>query len=382
MALAAAELHGHPSSALRVVGITGTNGKTTTAFLVQAILDAAGQPTGVMGTMTGSRTTPESPVVQAQLAAFRDEGKRAAAMEVSSVGLVQRRVEAVEFAAAVFTNLSAEHLDDHGTMEAYFEAKSSLFVPGRAKVGVVNADDGYGLRLLESAPIPMRPFSMADAAGLELAVGRSRFEWHGVPVVLPLDGAFNVANALAAATVADELGIGPDEIAAALTAFEGVPGHAESVDAGQDFRLVIDYAHTPAALAAVLDAARLAAGDDHRVIAVFGCGGDRDPSKRSPMGHVASSAADIVIVTSDNPRTEDPEAIIGQIVEGATGGALVRAEVDRRRAISLALGQASPGDVVVIAGKGHESGQTIGDTVLPFDDRTVALELLDRPGSA
>ncbi len=377
MASLAAELHGHPSrTLLQVVGITGTNGKTTTTFLVRAILEAAGLPTGVLGTMTGSRTTPEAPVLQATLARFAREGKRAAAIEVSSMGLVQRRVDATWFAAAIFTNLSQDHLDDHGSMEAYFEAKASLFTPERTAVGIVNVDDSHGRRLFERATVEMRPYAMTDAVDLELRIGSSTFRWDGVRVDLPLDGAYNVSNALAAATAARELGIAADAVAAGLSSVGVIPGHGEAVDAGQDFRVVVDYAHTPLALTSVLQAARSAAGEHGRVLVVFGCGGRRDPSKRAPMGWAASSTADVVVVTSDNPRDEVPEAIIASVVDGATGGAQVLVEPDRRAAIATAFARASAGDVVVIAGKGHETGQTIGNTVVPFDDRAVAIEIL------
>jgi UDP-N-acetylmuramoyl-L-alanyl-D-glutamate--2,6-diaminopimelate ligase len=376
MALAAAAVHGHPSRTLQVVGVTGTNGKTTTTYLVRAILEAAGRPTGVLGTMSASRTTPEAPVLQRTLAGFLADGKVAAAIEVSSMGLAQRRVEGTSFAVAIFLNLSQDHLDDHGSMEAYFEAKASLFTEGLAAVGVINADDEAGRRLLERGGIPMRPYSLADAVDLELATGHSTFRWDGETVRLPLDGRYNVANAIAAATACRELGVSATDVAAGLSNVGVVTGHGEAVDAGQDFRVVIDYAHTPLALESVLEAARHAAGERGRVLAVFGCGGHRDPSKRGPMGWAASSVADVVVVTSDNPRDEDPEAIMAAVVEGATGGAQVLVEPDRRAAIASAFARASAGDVVVIAGKGHETGQDMGDRVLPFDDRAVALELL------
>jgi UDP-N-acetylmuramoyl-L-alanyl-D-glutamate--2,6-diaminopimelate ligase len=377
MAQLAAEVHGHPSRTLQVVGVTGTNGKTTTTYLVRAILEAAGRPTGVLGTMSASRTTPEAPVLQRTLAGFVAEGKAAASIEVSSMGLVQRRVEGTWFSAAIFTNLSQDHLDDHGTMEAYFEAKALLFHPERTAVGVVNADDPYGQVLLERAPVPMRPYARTDARDLELRVGSSSFTWEGERVHLPLDGAFNVLNALAAATACRELGVSVADVAAGLAGVGVVAGHSEAVDAGQDFRVVVDYAHTPLALESVLQAARSAAGEQGRVLVVFGCGGRRDPSKRAPMGWAASSVADVVVITSDNPRDEDPEAIIAAVAEGATGGAQVLVEPDRRDAIAIAFARASAGDVVVIAGKGHETGQEIAGVVHPFDDRAVALELLE-----
>jgi UDP-N-acetylmuramoyl-L-alanyl-D-glutamate--2,6-diaminopimelate ligase len=376
MGLAAAAVHGHPSRTLQVVGVTGTNGKTTTTFLVRSILEAAGRPTAVLGTMTASRTTPEATDLQRTLAGFVAEGKVAAAIEVSSMGLAQRRVEGTSFAAAIFTNLSQDHLDDHGSMEAYFEAKASLFTEGRTAVGIVNADDEHGRRLLERGGIPMRPYALADAVDLELGTGWSTFRWDGELVRLPLDGRYNVSNALAAATACRELGVSAADVAAGLSAVGVVAGHAEAVDAGQDFRVVVDYAHTPLALESVLQAARQAAGERGRVLVVFGCGGRRDPSKRAPMGWAASSVADVVVVTSDNPRDEDPQRIIASVVEGATGGAQVLVEPDRRDAIAAAFARASAGDVVVLAGKGHETGQDFGTEVLPFDDRTVALELL------
>jgi UDP-N-acetylmuramoyl-L-alanyl-D-glutamate--2,6-diaminopimelate ligase len=222
----------------------------------------------------------------------------------------------------------------------------------------------------------MHAYSMADAVDLELRTGSSSFTWHGERVELPLDGDFNVSNALAAATACRELGVSAADVARGLGSVGVIAGHSEAVEVGQDFRVVVDYAHTPLALESVLKAAREAAGETGKVLAVFGCGGDRDPTKRAPMGWAASCEADVVIVTSDNPRSEDPDAIISAIVDGATGGALVLVEPDRRAAIGLAFARASAGDVVVLAGKGHETGQVIGDTVLPFDDREVAVELL------
>ncbi len=382
MAPVAAALQGDPSQKLTVVGVTGTNGKTTTTMLVKAIFEAAGLPTGVIGTTTGARTTPEAPALQESLAGFVAEGRVAAAVEVSSVGLVQHRVDAVHFSAAVFTNLAPEHLDDHGTMEAYFRAKASLFRPERAALGVVNADDEHGRRLLEDAAIPMYPFSMEDVHDLELGVGWSRFRWQGVEVVLPLDGAHNVENAVAAATCARAVGVEAAAVARGLAGRQDLAGRAEPVDAGQGFRVVVDYAHTPRALERTLESARRATGEGGRVIVVFGCGGDRDPSKRPPMGRVAAEGADLVVVTSDNPRSEDPLAIIEEVLRGAVGSAAVAVEPERRAAIALALERAASGDVVVIAGKGHETVQIAGDQVVPFDDRAVARELLGQAAPA
>ena len=382
MAILAAEVHGRPAETLSVVGVTGTNGKTTTTFLVRSILEAAGRPTGLLGTMTGSRTTPEATVLQRALAGFVAEGKVAAAIEVSSGGLVARRVEGMRFAAAIFTGLSQDHLDDHGTMDDYFEAKALLFTPERTDVAIVNADDEWGVKLLERAPVRMLPYTMADALDLEVRTGSSSFTWDGERVELPLDGVFNVSNALAAATACRELGVSAADVARGLAQVGVIAGHSEAVDVGQDFRVVVDYAHTPLALESVLKAARAASGEGGKVIAVFGCGGDRDPTKRAPMGWAASCEADVVVVTSDNPRSEDPDAIISSIVEGATGGAHVLVEPDRRAAIAVAFARASAGDVVVLAGKGHETGQVVGDQVLPFDDKAVAEELLRGRGAS
>jgi UDP-N-acetylmuramoyl-L-alanyl-D-glutamate--2,6-diaminopimelate ligase len=372
-----AAFYNDPSRALSVIGITGTNGKTTTTFLLRAILEAAGLPTAVLGTLGGARTTPEAPELQAALAAARDEGKAAVAMEVSSHALVQHRVDGVDFAVAAFTNLSQDHLDYHGDMASYFEAKARLFEPGRARVGVVNADDEWGRRLLQRAGIPVRPFSLDDAAELRVGPSGSTFNWKGEPVHLRLGGRFNVSNALCAATIADELGVARALVAQGISALTDVPGRFERVEAGQPFTVIVDYAHTPDGLAALLAAAReTVAADDGRVLLVFGCGGDRDRGQRPLMGAVAVSAADVAILTSDNPRSENPMAIIDEVLTGAPGATTLTVEPDRAVAIGLALDQAKPGDIVVIAGKGHETGQTIGTTTLPFDDRLVAKGLL------
>jgi UDP-N-acetylmuramoyl-L-alanyl-D-glutamate--2,6-diaminopimelate ligase len=377
MAAAAAALHGHPSRQLAVVGVTGTNGKTTTTYLLQAILDAAGRPCGVIGSMSSARTTPEAPELQAELARYRDDGYKAVAMEVSSAALVAHRVDAMRFAAVIFTNLGRDHLGEvHPTMDDYFAAKARLFDPALANLGVVNADDAWGRRLLAETPLPVTPFSLSDAVDLDVVKDASRFLWRGVPVALTLPGRFNVANALAAAAAAEQLGVSATEVAAGLNAVRMVPGHFEWVDAGQAFAVAVDYAHTPEALEQALVAAReLAAGG--QVIVVFGCGGDRDPGKRAPMGVAAATLADVAILTSDNPRHEDPAAIIAAVVDGVGNAGTLLVEPDRATAIALALETARPGDLVLIAGKGHESGQQIGDTVVPFDDRDVARRQLE-----
>jgi len=376
MALVSAAFHGHPSNALPVVGVTGTNGKTTTVHFLDAIFRARGWTVGVIGTLTGARTTPEAPDLQRQLAAWREDGVDAVAMEVSSHALALHRVDGTRFALAVFTNLSRDHLDFHGTMERYFEAKARLFTPSFADRAVVNAEDPHGRLLLDAAQIPTVPYSIADVSDLRLAPSESTFTWRGERVRVPVGGRHNVVNALAAATAAVELGVAVPAIAAGIGNAGPVPGRFEPIDEGQPFSVLVDYAHTPDGLERVLEAAREVASG-HRVVLVFGAGGDRDRTKRPAMGAAAQIGADVAILTSDNPRTEDPAAIIAEVASGAPAGALV-IEGDRRRAIARSFATARPGDVVVIAGKGHESTQTIGDQALPFDDRAVAREELVR----
>lgn len=391
MAMLSAIFHGHPSHQLSVVGITGTNGKTTTAALLAAILQSAGRKCEVVGTLSpaGGRgysparpapgTTPESSDLQELLAVMRGHGTTHVALEVSSHSLVEHRVDAMRFSAAVFTNLSPEHLDYHGTMESYFAAKASLFEPTRTNLAVVNADDPWGQRLAESLAIPTRSFALADAVGLQEDLSGSRFTWNGAPVTLALGGRVNVANALAAAVVARELGVSPGEVAKGLGSVAGVPGRLERVRSSAPFTVLVDFAHTPAGLEGALDAARSMAGDD-RVLLVFGCGGGRDRAKRPLMGAVASALADSVVVTSDNPRQEPGDSIIDQVVAGADGPGDLTVEPDRRKAVALALSRARPGDVVVIAGKGHETTQLVGTEHLAFDDRRVAADELEKLG--
>ncbi|MGI8752613.1 MAG: UDP-N-acetylmuramoyl-L-alanyl-D-glutamate--2,6-diaminopimelate ligase [Acidimicrobiales bacterium] len=371
---------GHPSrSGLRVIGITGTNGKTTTCTLLAAILEAHGWRTSAIGTLTQARTTPEAPELQAKLAEWRDQGGSAVAMEVSSHALDQRRTDAVHFAAGVLTNVTQDHLDYHRTMDAYFEAKARLFEPGRVDVAVVNRADPWGRMLIERLRADGRgveTFATEDAAGLELAPDGSRFGWDGQQVQLNLGGRFNVENALAAATTARALGVPAATIAAGLQSVDRVPGRFESVDAGQPFTVLVDYAHTPDGLDKALRSAReLTTG---RLIVVFGAGGDRDHAKRPLMGEVTARLADLSVVTSDNPRSEDPEAIIAAIVAGAPSKHRLVVEVDRAAAIATAIAAAGPGDVVVVAGKGHEKGQDIGGRILPFDDAATARTALER----
>ena len=319
MAPVAAELFGHPSRRLSVVGVTGTNGKTTVTHLLQSVLSAAGRTVAVIGTLSGRYTTPEAPDLQAQLAELADSGTQAVAMEVSSHALCEHRVDAVWFEVVAFTNLSQDHLDYHGDMESYFAAKASLFDPARAQVGVVNADDPWGRRLIESTSLAVRPFYLADAVGLSFDGAKARFSWEGVPVRLRLGGTFNVVNSLAAAATARELGVPADAIAEGLGAVVAVPGRFERIDDGGAVAVIVDYAHTPRGLEAALSAARgLAARDGGRVIVVFGAGGDRDHDKRPLMGEAATRLADLAVLTSDTPRSEDPAAIIAQVRAGAS----------------------------------------------------------------
>ena len=375
MAPASAAVYGHPSARLEIVGVTGTNGKTTTVHLLRSVLAAAGRRAEVIGTLTGARTTPEAPELQRLLAGFVADGVDAVAMEVSSHALALHRVDGTRYRVAVFTNLSAEHLDFHASMEEYFQAKARLFTPELADAAVVNVDDPRGRLLLDAAVVPTRGYSVDQVDGLEVGRTASRFRWRGVDVAVPLGGRFNVSNALAAAEAAVTLGIDPAAVAEGLAAAGPVPGRFEAVEAGQPFGVVVDYAHTPDGLEHVLETARELAGDG-RVLVVFGCGGDRDAAKRPLMGEVAARLADRVVLTSDNPRSEDPATIISQVRSGIDDDTNLLVEPDRRRAIALALEEARPGDLVVIAGKGHEAVQIVGDERREFDDRGVARELL------
>lgn len=375
LARVAAAFSGHPSRHLRVVGVTGTNGKTTTTFLLRAVFEANGWPTGVSGTLTGDLTTPEAPDLQARMRAYLDHGKQAVAMEVSSHALELHRVDATRFVVAVFTNLDRDHLDFHLTMEAYFRAKARLFEPELADVGVVNADDRWGARLLASARVPMVTYSLTDAADLTLGRGGSTFVWRGHRVGLRLPALFNVANALAAATTAETLGVPASVVATGLSEAAGPPGRMERIDIGQPFEVLVDCAHTPSALEQVLRAAR---NDGGRLLCVFGCGGDRDPTKRPAMGEVATRLADLAVLTADNPRTEPLKRILAHVRAGVRRPATLVVEPDRRQAIAVALAEAVPGDVVLIAGKGDQTVQQIGGLSHPFDDRTVAARELAR----
>ncbi len=410
MAPAAARLNGDPTRDLRVAGITGTNGKTTTAFLVRHILERTGTQTGLLGTVKSvvggaeaevERTTPEAIDLQATFRAMLDAGDRACAMEVSSHALRLGRAEGIHFGVGVFTNLTQDHLDFHKDMEDYFAAKRMLFEgDGRPPVAVVNVDDEYGARLAAEIGDAYRDglvtFSASGrdavlrAAGVEFDPSGSRFLVEGpfgeAAVDMPLPGDFNVANALAALGAATALGARGSDAAHALADADRVPGRMEPVDAGQPFAVLVDYAHTPDSLENVLAAARRLTAAPGRVVCVFGCGGDRDRDKRPLMGGIAARLADVPVVTSDNPRSEDPAAIVAEIAAGMSARDDVLVEVDRRAAIRKALGLAREGDTVVIAGKGHEQGQEFeGGRKIPFDDREVArakLAALDRGRAA
>jgi UDP-N-acetylmuramoyl-L-alanyl-D-glutamate--2,6-diaminopimelate ligase len=388
MAPAAARLHGDPTATLRTIGVTGTNGKTTTAYLVRALLEAAGHRTGMLGTVTSivggeeravARTTPEAIDLQATLAAMRDAGDTHCVMEVSSHALALGRADAIHWAAAIFTNLTQDHLDFHPTMEDYFAAKRLLFAAA-PEVSVVNLDDPYGARL--AAELPAATTIGIDAAGADLratairsTMSGSTFRAGGLDLRSPLPGRFNVLNVLGAVAAVRALGVDDATIAAALPEAGRVPGRFEPVDEGQGFAVLVDYAHTPDSLENVLRAARpLTRG---RLLCVFGCGGDRDRGKRPQMGEIAARLADVAIVTSDNPRSEEPEAIVAEILAGIADRSGTEAIVDRHEAIERAVALAGAGDVVVIAGKGHEQGQELADgRKVAFDDVTVAREAL------
>ncbi len=375
----AAAAWGNPSRQLTVVGVTGTNGKTTVVTLVAQLLTALGVSAEVIGTLTNVRTTPESTDLQRTLASMVDNGTAVVAMEVSSHALVLGRVNGTHFEVAAFTNLGTDHLDFHETPERYFDAKAALFEPGRCDVAVINIDDVHGRLLSQTiahAAAPELVRVSADASDIQLSPTGTRFSWHGTTVQLPLRGRFNVTNALIAAEILVALGHPPLAVASALTGVVAPAGRFESVDRGQDFAVLVDFAHTPDALDVMLDAASELTGPDGRLIVVFGAGGDRDRSKRPQMGEVVSRNADVVIVTSDNPRSELPSTIMAAVAEGCREVEPILIE-DRREAIAAAIDAAGSGDVIVIAGKGHETTQTIGDRVEPFDDRLVAAELLE-----
>lgn len=370
-------LYRDPSTKLRVVGITGTNGKTTTASLLSSILNAAGVTSQALGTLTNERTTPEAPILQKQLAQAVENDMQVVIMEVTSHAIDQSRINGIQFEVAVFTNISRDHLDYHETQEAYFAAKAALFRQEHAIRGVVNTDDIRGRLLFDAATIPMATFALDDIAAVKTTASSIEFEWEGVRIAAPIGGRFNVMNLLAACTVARELGLTPQEIAYAVTQVQPVAGRFERVDVGQDFIVVVDFAHTPESLAEVLQAGRAVCAG--RVHVVFGCGGDRDTGKRPLMGAAAAKYSDNVMVTSDNPRSEDPLDIIQQILAGipASVTCIVNSISDRRAAILDVLESAHAGDIVIVAGKGHETTQEFAHHREEFDDVVVVRELLN-----
>ena len=398
----AARVHGNPSQQVPVLGVTGTNGKTTTTFLLEAIFIEAGRHPALVGTAgvrcdgvavgTASFTTPEAPDLQRTLADLVARGADVVAMEVSSHALAERRVDGTRFAAVGFTNLTHEHLDFHGTIDEYVEAKARLLTSEFASTAVINAQDERGPALVTRAeadglevisfgvdPDAQSSTPRVTATGVQLDPTGTRFrlaiDGASAELRLPIAGRFNVANALAASGLAYAVGLGLDVIAAGLAKTPGVPGRFESVGTGVPITVLVDYAHTPAGITNVLATAR--AASTGRIIAVFGCGGDRDAEKRARMGEAAGRGADAVVLTTDNARSEDPAAIASAVEVGLRSvGTDYTIELDRRHAIRAALASARTGDTVVILGKGAEATQQIGDTIIPFDDRTVAAEEL------
>ena len=395
-------LYGHPSGAMLLIGVTGTSGKTTTTYLLESALRRSGHQTGLIGgvetrvageILPSQLTTPEATDLQALLAAMTERGVTAAAMEVSSHALALGRVAGTAYEVAIFTNLSQDHLDFHADLEEYFAAKAQLFTPSFARVGVVNIDDSHGRRLAAAPRIPITTFSAegspgADwrAADVRCGADGSSFRIIGpggveADAAVALPGPFNVANALGAVVGLVEAGLNLPAAVAGVAACPGVPGRLERVEAGQDYTVLVDYSHKPGAVEAVLHALRPVTGG--RLVIVLGCGGDRDRAKRPLMGAAAAALADVAILTSDNPRSEDPLAILAEMLSGVLrvpepGRAAVIIQPDRAAAIGLAVDGAGKGDVVVIAGKGHERGQYVGSAVIPFDDREVAAEALGR----
>lgn len=393
-------VYGNPSGRLQLIGVTGTSGKTTSTYLIEAGFASAGHQTGLIGgveTRVGGQaepaklTTPEATELQALLAVMAEQRVTAAAMEVSSHALALGRVAGTSYEVAVFTNLSQDHLDFHPDLDSYFEAKAELFTPRYAKSGVVNIDDEYGRRLASRAQIPITTFSV---------LGRSDADWRAANVRCGADGStfavigpggveadastslagpFNVANALGAIVALVEVGIGLNAAVTGVAACQGVPGRLERVESDQDLTVLVDYSHKPGALQAVLSALRPVTAGSLRI--VLGCGGDRDRAKRPLMGAAAAELADVAVFTSDNPRSEDPLEILAEMLAGALSvpaddRAHVIIEPDRASAIQMAIAGAGKGDVVLIAGKGHERGQYVAGEVLPFDDREVAAEVL------
>jgi UDP-N-acetylmuramoyl-L-alanyl-D-glutamate--2,6-diaminopimelate ligase len=394
-------VHDDPAAAMRVFGITGTNGKTTTAFLLEAGLRAAGHRTGLLGTvltrigdevLPSVRTTPEAPDLQALLAMMRERGTDAVVMEVSSHALALGRVDGLVFDTAVFTNLSQDHLDFHGSMQEYEAVKASLFTAERSRQAVVCVDDSAGRRIAAGASVPCTTVATGDAEAVDpdwLAVAAdlrtdgSSFRLTGrgadgspreVAASVRLPGAFNVANAALALVALWNTGVDPAAAVRGVASLPGVPGRMERVEAGQPYLALVDYAHTPEAVTTLLETVRTVV--EGRIVVVLGCGGDRDAAKRPLMARAAVEGADVAVLTSDNPRSEDPLEILRQMSQAVPGRAAV--EPDRRAAIRAAVAGLGPGDAVVVAGKGHETGQEAGGVVTPFDDRIVLREAIEQ----
>ena len=399
----AAWVYGEPAQDLTLIGVTGTNGKTTTAYLLESGLRAAGRSTGLVGTietrvgdevLPSVRTTPEAPDLQALFAVMRERGVGAVAMEVSSHALAMGRVDGTTYDVAVFTNLSEDHLDFHADLAEYFAVKASLFTPTYSRLGVIDVDDAHGRRLVGLATVPVVTVSPAGAPAdwrvqeARLGADGSRFVLAGpggvrLPCATGLVGDFNLANAALAVVALVQAGVAPELAAAGVAACPGVPGRMERVESGAGGPLsLVDFAHTPDALERLLATARELVADGGRLVVVIGAGGDRDPHKRPAMGAIAVRGADVAVRTSDNPRSEDPLAILADLRRGADeallagAGARLEVEPDRRAAVRLAASLAGPGDVLVVAGKGHETGQEVEGVVHPFDDRVVLAEAL------
>jgi UDP-N-acetylmuramoyl-L-alanyl-D-glutamate--2,6-diaminopimelate ligase len=388
---AAAAVYGDPSQHLPVIGVTGTNGKTTVTHILEQIVVAAGETAAIVGTVGArigsadhavARTTPEASDLQQLLSGMVDAGVDVAAIEVSSHALSLHRVDAIRFRVAAFTNLMRDHLDFHGSMEEYFAAKASLFTTDRVEHGVIAIDDEWGRRIAAATEVPVTTVALdrdadVEASSVVESIAGSSFvistKGRQIPVELPIPGRFNVENALVAAAVAIELGVGDEAIVRGLSTVGRIPGRFERIESGRGFGVVVDYAHTPDAIEAVVESAlRMSEG---RVIAIFGAGGNRDQEKRPAMGR-AASRADLAILTSDNPRSEDPALIMAAVRSGIPAEVTIIEEPDRRRAIRIALEEAGPGDLVLVLGKGHETGQEIAGAKEPFDDRTVVLDEL------
>jgi len=376
---ASAAVVGHPETKTRLVAVTGTNGKTSVTTIVADLARALSWNGASIGTLTNERTTPAAPELFRTLASLVEgfdpaQQHSVVAMEVSSHAMSQHRVDGLEFTVAAFTNLSHEHLDYHGTMEEYFVVKSRLFTTEHSQRAVIWDDDPYGERLALSTSLPVTRVSRGEATDVVTTLKGTTFFWRRHLVNSALLGDYNVDNALIAMTIMSVLGAEDAEVAAAMGEVSSISGRFDVVR-GSDVTVIVDYAHTPEGLRRLLEDVR-AMMPEGRVITVFGCGGDRDRAKRPEMGLVASTYSDVTVVTSDNPRSESPESIIDAIMSGVVSGANVIRDVDRRSAMARALEEAAPGDVVVVAGKGHETTQTIGALVVPFDDRVVARELL------